>query len=162
MPVLQSRLSNHATTWNNNARHIILDSVEFDTAQVTANGVSIGGKQTFQCVTMKDFLAALSERLARNTSAWDNYKRMYLPDREVPASAKGDPLRAVVLYKHMQAMLSSETAVLAETGDSWFNCQKLRLPDGCLYQFQVLLQPSTFQALAAAFAGRAHSQQQAS
>ena len=30
-----------------------------------------------------------------------------------------------------QAMLSSDSAVLAETGDSWFNCQKLKLPDGC-------------------------------
>ncbi|KAJ9565356.1 hypothetical protein OSB04_001322 [Centaurea solstitialis] len=34
-------------------------------------------------------------------------------------------------------MLSSETAVLAETGDSWFNCQKLRLPEGCGYEFQM-------------------------
>lgn len=31
----------------------------------------------------------------------------------------------------VQRMLSSSTAVLAETGDSWFNCQKLKLPKGC-------------------------------
>ena len=36
-----------------------------------------------------------------------------------------------VLYKHIQGMLSAESAVIAETGDSWFNCQKLKLPDGC-------------------------------
>ncbi|WJX82179.1 Pyruvate decarboxylase 1, variant 2 [Trifolium repens] len=34
-------------------------------------------------------------------------------------------------------MLSSETAVIAETGDSWFNCQKLKLPEGCGYEFQM-------------------------
>ncbi len=32
----------------------------------------------------------------------------------------------------MQEMLSPETAMLVETGDSWFNGQKLKLPDGCL------------------------------
>ena len=31
----------------------------------------------------------------------------------------------------VQAMLTGDTSVLAETGDSWFNCQKLRLPSGC-------------------------------
>ncbi|KAI5415785.1 Pyruvate decarboxylase 2 [Lathyrus oleraceus] len=30
-----------------------------------------------------------------------------------------------------------ETAVIAETGDSWFNCQKLKLPEGCGYEFQM-------------------------
>uniref|UniRef100_M8B8Q4 pyruvate decarboxylase n=1 Tax=Aegilops tauschii TaxID=37682 RepID=M8B8Q4_AEGTA len=29
------------------------------------------------------------------------------------------------------------SAVIAETGDSWFNCQKLKLPDGCGYEFQM-------------------------
>ena len=30
-----------------------------------------------------------------------------------------------------QALLTPQHAVLAETGDSWFNCLKLKLPDGC-------------------------------
>jgi len=30
-----------------------------------------------------------------------------------------------------QDMLDGNAAVIAETGDSWFNCQKLRLPEGC-------------------------------
>ncbi|KAL2494906.1 Pyruvate decarboxylase 1 [Forsythia ovata] len=34
-------------------------------------------------------------------------------------------------------MLSGNTAVIAETGDSWFNCQKLRLPENCGYEFQM-------------------------
>jgi len=42
-----------------------------------------------------------------------------------------------VLFKHIQAMLSGDTAVIAETGDSWFNCQKLKLPEGCGYEFQM-------------------------
>ncbi|KAL4560729.1 hypothetical protein LXL04_032883 [Taraxacum kok-saghyz] len=34
-------------------------------------------------------------------------------------------------------MLSGKTAVIVETGDSWFNCQKLKLPKGCGYEFQM-------------------------
>jgi TPP-dependent trihydroxycyclohexane-1,2-dione (THcHDO) dehydratase len=34
-------------------------------------------------------------------------------------------------------MLTENTAVIAETGDSWFNCQKLKLPEGCTYEFQM-------------------------
>ncbi len=32
----------------------------------------------------------------------------------------------------VQQMLTADTAVLVETGDSWFNGQKMKLPEGCL------------------------------
>ena len=34
----------------------------------------------------------------------------------------------------VQKMLTEEHAILAETGDSWFNCQKLKLPRGAAYE----------------------------
>ncbi|PKI63276.1 hypothetical protein CRG98_016330 [Punica granatum] len=34
-------------------------------------------------------------------------------------------------------MLSHKTAVIAETGDSWFNRHKLKLPEGCGYKIQM-------------------------
>ena len=37
----------------------------------------------------------------------------------------------------LQGMLSPDNAVLAETGDSWFNCQKLKLPERCGFEFQM-------------------------
>lgn len=37
----------------------------------------------------------------------------------------------------MQGMLSHDTVVIAESGDSWFNCQKLKLPEGCGYEIQM-------------------------
>lgn len=99
--------------------------------------MSIGGKQTYQCVNMHDFLGELSKRVKRNTTSFDNFERMFLPPREVPPSAEGSPLRTNVLYKHIQGLLAPEHVVVAETGDSWFNCLKLKLPDGCKYEFQV-------------------------
>ena len=34
-------------------------------------------------------------------------------------------------WECLQSLLTPEHAVVAETGDSWFNCLKLKLPDGC-------------------------------
>ncbi|KAM0864283.1 hypothetical protein ACQ4PT_044021 [Festuca glaucescens] len=79
-----------------------------------------------------DFLTELGKRLRkkRNTTAYENYKRIFVPQGQPPESEPGEPLRVNVLFKHIQQMLTGENAV-AETGDSWFNCQKLKLPDGC-------------------------------
>ena len=32
----------------------------------------------------------------------------------------------------VQGMLTSQSAVITETGDAWFNGQKLKLPEGCM------------------------------
>ena len=80
---------------------------------------------------MNDFLKALAKRLTHNNVAYENYHTIFFPDGTPLKSASKEPLRVNVMFQHIQKMLSSETAVIAETGDSWFNCQKLKLPKGC-------------------------------
>ncbi|KAH9661963.1 Pyruvate decarboxylase 1 [Citrus sinensis] len=60
-----------------------------------------------------DFLSTLAMEPNRNTSAYESYHRIYVPH--------GIPLKS---NAHEPLMLSGNTAVIAETGDSWFNCQK--------------------------------------
>ncbi|KAL6200367.1 hypothetical protein ACLB2K_030149 [Fragaria x ananassa] len=102
---------------------------------VIANGPSFG------CVLMKDFLQALAKKITRNTTAYENYHRIFVPDGQPLKCEPDEPLRVNVLFQHIQKMLSADTAVIAETGDSWFNCQKLKLPEGCgwccRYEFQM-------------------------
>ncbi|KAI5418668.1 Pyruvate decarboxylase 2 [Lathyrus oleraceus] len=86
---------------------------------------------------MNDFLKALAKRLKHNNVAYENYHRIFVPDGTPLKSASKEPLRVNVMFQHIQKMLSSETTVIAETGDSWFNCQKLKLPEGCGYEFQM-------------------------
>ncbi|XP_028125610.1 pyruvate decarboxylase 2-like [Camellia sinensis] len=92
---------------------------------VNENGPAIA------CVTMKDFLRALAKRLKRNTTVYDNYCRIYVLEGHPLKCEPNEPLRVNVLYQHIQKMLSSDSDVIAETRDSWFNCQKLKLPEGC-------------------------------
>ncbi|CAL9002842.1 unnamed protein product [Prunus brigantina] len=104
---------------------------------VQPDRVTIANGPSFGCVLMKDFLGALAKKLNHNNTAHENYRRIFVPDGHPLKCAPREPLRVNVLFQHVQKMLSSETAVIAETGDSWFNCQKLRLPAGCGYEFQM-------------------------
>lgn len=98
---------------------------------VQPDQVVIGNGPAFGCVLMKDFLRELSKRIKHNSTAYENYHRIYVPEGQPLKCGPKEPLRVNVLFQHIQRMLSSETTVIAETGDSWFNCQKLKLPKGC-------------------------------
>ncbi|KDP21067.1 hypothetical protein JCGZ_21538 [Jatropha curcas] len=104
---------------------------------VQANRVAIGNGPSFGWVFMTEFLSALAKKLRKNSTAMENYRRIFVPPGLPLKSEKDEPLRVNVLFKHIQEMLSGDTAVIAETGDSWFNCQKLRLPENCGYEFQM-------------------------
>ncbi|GFZ13316.1 thiamine pyrophosphate dependent pyruvate decarboxylase family protein [Actinidia rufa] len=82
-------------------------------------------------------IAALAKKLKRNATAYENYHRIFVPEGRPLKCEPREPLRVNVLFQHVQKMLSHDTAVIAETGDSWFNCQKLKLPEGCGYEFQM-------------------------
>lgn len=99
--------------------------------------ITVANGPAFGCVLMKDFLKELSKKLKKNTTAHENYSRIFVPEGQPLKASPKEPLRVNVLFKHIQKMLSGDTAVIAETGDSWFNCQKLKLPDGCGYEFQM-------------------------
>ncbi|KAL6896682.1 hypothetical protein ACP4OV_007254 [Aristida adscensionis] len=104
---------------------------------VQPDRVTVGNGPTFGCVMMRDFLSELARRVRKNTTAYENYRRIFVPEGQPPECQPREPLRVNVLFKHIQRMLTADSAVIAETGDSWFNCQKLKLPDGCGYEFQM-------------------------
>ncbi|KAM3373950.1 pyruvate decarboxylase 2-like [Capsicum galapagoense] len=104
---------------------------------VQPDRVVIGNGPAFGCVFMKDFLSELAKKVKKNETAYENYRRIFVPEGTPLKSQPNEPLRVNVLFQHIQKMLSADNAVIAETGDSWFNCQKLKLPEGFGYQFQM-------------------------
>ncbi|KAG0571247.1 hypothetical protein KC19_6G222400 [Ceratodon purpureus] len=100
--------------------------------------VSIGEEEEYGCVQMGEFLNELAKRVVPNTNAYDNYMRIFINGGEVPKGEDiNDAIRVNTLFKHIQEILTADSVVIAETGDSWFNCQRLKLPDGCGYEFQM-------------------------
>ncbi|XP_071714247.1 pyruvate decarboxylase 1-like [Rutidosis leptorrhynchoides] len=85
---------------------------------VQPDRVVIGNGPTFGCVMMKDFMRALATRLKKNTTAYENYKRIYVPEGQPLRCDPKGPLMVNVLFEHIKTMLNKDITVIVETGDS--------------------------------------------
>jgi len=92
---------------------------------------------TYNKVMIDEFLEALAKEVKPNDSSLKAYKRIkteFAPERPVKAD---EPITTRRLFFQIQDILDSDTTVLAETGDSWFNCMKLELPEGAKFEIQM-------------------------
>lgn len=92
-------------------------------------------------VALVDFLAALAEKVGRNGTSLEQFRRADADSPPGVAGAAGSsdpaaPLTTRSVSARIQAALGGETALLVETGDSWFNGLKMRLPRGCRFEIQ--------------------------
>jgi pyruvate decarboxylase len=93
---------------------------------------------TFNEVDLAEFLAALARNVRPNRATLEIFRRSAPPS---PPAARppvpGAKLTTAALMAQIQALLTSESAVVAETGDSWFNGINLRLPAGAAFEIQM-------------------------
>lgn len=71
---------------------------------VQPNRVTIGNGPSFGWVFMADFLSALAKKLKKNTTALENYRRIFVPPGIPLEFNKDEPLRVNVLFKHIQVV----------------------------------------------------------
>ncbi len=55
---------------------------------------------------------------------------------EPPADAPGNALTIAEVSRQVHDALGRDTALLVETGDSWFHGLRMRLPEGCRFEIQ--------------------------
>ena len=93
--------------------------------------------QSYNDVALADFLAKLAPKLDPNGASLTAYKRIQ-EQSWLPASKEDDtPLTTRALFAAIQKLLDGESAVIAETGDSWFNGMQLNLPSGARFEIQL-------------------------
>jgi TPP-dependent 2-oxoacid decarboxylase len=101
--------------------------------------VDVGG-QKFHNVYMNEFIMALSQSLPQEARNKDMsliaYKRFVVPEEPPVADDPNSALTLRELRRQVQGMLKPNHDLIVETGDSWFNGQKLTLPEGATYHFQ--------------------------
>lgn len=105
---------------------------------VIADGnVSVAG-HVYTGVYMNEFLDGLKKVLTYNDTALKAYQRIA---GSAPLYHEPDdlntPLTTRFLFGQIQHLLSDQYAVLAETGDSWFNGLHLNLPQNCPFEIQM-------------------------
>ncbi|GBQ55868.1 pyruvate decarboxylase [Acetobacter indonesiensis NRIC 0313] len=97
------------------------------------NRVTIKG-QTFEGFALRDFLTALAAKApARPASAKAS---SHTPTAFPKADAKA-PLTNDEMARQINAMLTSDTTLVAETGDSWFNAMRMTLPRGARVELEM-------------------------
>ena len=95
-------------------------------------------KMTYEHVAMADFLGCLSTKIRPSSTSFEAYSRIR-GEEPLPRHPKdpNTPITARLLFAQVQKMIGRNMVLVAETGDSWFNSMRLRLPEGCRYEMQM-------------------------
>nr|4ZP1_A Chain A, Pyruvate decarboxylase [Zymomonas mobilis]4ZP1_B Chain B, Pyruvate decarboxylase [Zymomonas mobilis]4ZP1_C Chain C, Pyruvate decarboxylase [Zymomonas mobilis]4ZP1_D Chain D, Pyruvate decarboxylase [Zymomonas mobilis] len=99
---------------------------------VVVNGIR------FPSVHLKDYLTRLAQKVSKKTGALDFFKS--LNAGELKKAAPADPSAPLVnaeIARQVEALLTPNTTVIAETGDSWFNAQRMKLPNGARVEYEM-------------------------
>jgi len=91
----------------------------------------------FSALRLTPFLEALAEKVSSNDTALVSYRRQHEPIAPQVAASPNVPLALRELRRQIQDLIDENSDLVIETGDSWFNGQKLKLPAGCRYFFQM-------------------------
>ncbi len=100
------------------------------------NHVQFGGYD-FGGIHLRDFLSGLARQAPRRDAKMVEFRRIR---PEPPLESDGNPapkLKRTEVVRQIQSLLTSETTVLAETGDSWFNGVALKLPRGARFEVEM-------------------------
>ena len=91
---------------------------------------------TYADVTLADFLAALAARVRRNDASLREFRAGQKPAAPAAPAAAGARRKIEEVARQVRAALGAGTALLVETGDSWFHGLETRLPEGCRFEIQ--------------------------
>lgn len=92
-------------------------------------------------VALHEFLAELAKVVRRNPASLNEWSRVREGFADELSHSAGtpdpnSPLTVRSLFRKIHSLLDGQSTLLVETGDSWFNGLKLRLPGGCGFEIQ--------------------------
>jgi indolepyruvate decarboxylase len=99
--------------------------------------VTVGGV-AYDDIALPDFLEGLAKKVKHNEMSYEAFSRIRF--EEPPIARPDDPntkLNTRLIFSEVQKMLGKDNVVIAETGDSWFNCMNLKLPEKCGFEIQM-------------------------
>jgi pyruvate decarboxylase len=91
----------------------------------------------FSRVHLRDFLSGLARKVQKRDATAVEYKRIRAEPRSDSGAAPEAKLMRVEIVRQIQSLLTADTTVIAETGDSWFNGMALNLPGGARFEVEM-------------------------
>ena len=102
-----------------------------DQSRVYLNGYD------FSRVRLRDFLSGLARKVEKRDATAVQYKRIRAEPRFESGAAPETKLMRAEIVRQIQSLLTADTTVIAETGDSWFNDVALKLPGGARFEVEM-------------------------
>jgi indolepyruvate decarboxylase len=91
----------------------------------------------FSQIHLRDFLSALARKVEKRDATMIEYERIRSErPPENPANPDAKLMRAEVV-RQIRPLITADTTVIAETGDSWFNGMALKLPGGARFEIEM-------------------------
>jgi pyruvate decarboxylase len=91
----------------------------------------------FSRVHMRDVLSGLALKVEKRTASMSEFDRIrttFAPEQIAAPDAK---LMRAEMVRQIRPLVTAETTVIAETGDSWFNGVALKLPEGARFEVEM-------------------------
>jgi pyruvate decarboxylase len=88
-------------------------------------------------VALADFLAGLAKNVRANDATLTQYRRIVTVPAQSPAVDPSAPLTRAELWRQIELNLDSQTTLMCETGDSWYNGTFTRLPGGARFEIEM-------------------------
>jgi pyruvate decarboxylase len=95
------------------------------------------GEHNFSGIHLRDFLAALARRVEKRDSTVVEYRRIRSESAPEIRANPDEKLMRTEIFRQIRPLVTSDTTVIAETGDSWFNGMKLKLPTGARFEVEM-------------------------
>ena len=91
----------------------------------------------FGRIHLSDFLSGLAKKAPKRPATLVEYQRIRpWPQPQPPAKPEATLTRAEI-FRQVQDLITADTTVIAETGDSWFNGMALNLPSGARFEIEM-------------------------
>lgn len=91
----------------------------------------------FSHLRLADFLSALADQVQTNPATMGEYERIRTPTVPATVATAQGKLTRHELFLQVQALLTAESTLLVETGDSWFNGLYMTLPPGACFEIEM-------------------------
>ena len=91
----------------------------------------------FGRIHLRDFLAGLARKVQKREATAVEFKRIRAEPRPESRARPEAKLMRAEIVRQIQSLLTADTTVIAETGDSWFNGVALKLPGGARFEVEM-------------------------
>ena len=91
----------------------------------------------FGRIHLRDFLAGLARKVEKREATAVEFRRIRAEPRPESRARPEAKLMRAEIVRQIQSLVTADTTVIAETGDSWFNGVALKLPGGARFEVEM-------------------------